>query len=440
MIDFRVIAKHFDVLDQLFADDTKDTLVSQGSSRSGKTFQISAYLILLALEVPGHRIAVCRYEQTVVRKTIWKDYMEVIDMLALGDDVVRINKSESTITFLETGSEIFFTGLNDPSKIRGLKSTIAHVDEAIDCPQESYDQLSQRCTGKMILSFNPSVTTHYILDVVKDLPSTLYIHSTYKDNPYLTPRIINKIESYNPLVAINIENGTADEYMWKVYGLGLPAGKEGTIYKHFKYISPADWPSSGTTVYGMDFGYGDPTTLVEITYYEDVYSARTLLYESDLCVVSPDPLDEKTIANRLAELDIPKSAPLICDNARPENVNSLRRLGYNASSCRKGPNSIIAGIEVVRSRPVNIVQNDNLQIEAEQYIWKTDTSGKPVVPYKPSGPDHALDALRYGMQAFGNQAVEYQPGTITRAAQLNRVNKRRREQRYNQNRRGNRYG
>lgn len=418
--ELQVIGKHFDALDYFFTPELKfRNFVSCGSSRSGKTMQISIYLILLALQ-QKETIIVARFEATTVRNSIWVDYMDAITMMDLGASEIIINKSEMTLTFPQTGARIKFTGLNDSSKMKGLKSTIVHIDEALDCNLEAINQLDQRCSGHMIYSYNPSLTQHYIMDVVRQLPNTVYLHSTYKDNRFIPQAIIDKLESYNPNIPINVENGTQNEYMYKVYCLGVPCGLQGCIFIKFKYDPHYQNPRFGNVMYGLDFGMIHPTALVKVTVFNDKYYCQTLLYESDLVVNSDDPDDDKTIIRRLEQLNIPKDAMIVCDCARPENITGLRRKGYNAFACKKGAGSVLERIEIVNSCQVIIPETDHLQIEAEQYIWKTDSTGRAVQPLKPRKTfDDALDAMGYAIVAIARNPVSDQSFTgISRGNQI----------------------
>lgn len=415
--DFEYIGVHFDALDELFENDKMRYLVSAGSSRSGKTFQISLYLLIYAYYNPKTLIAVCRYEQTTVKRTIWRDYLEAIDVLGLSSEV-KINKGDLVITF-NNGSVFTFSGLNDPAKIKGFKSTHAHVDEALDCHPEAMDQLEQRCLGNIIYSYNPSLNDHKIVTSTRYLPNAIYLHTTYKDNPFIPQAIIDKLESYDPSNPTNVEAGTADERMWKVYGLGIPCGLEGVIYENFKYIKSPDLiPTIGNVVYGLDFGFGHKMGLVKVTHYDDTFYCQTMLYEDKLTIASEDPTDENTLLYRLRALEIPKTAMIICDSARPEAIQTLRDAGYNAHACKKGAGSVIAGIEVVKSQQVSVVMGDPIQKEQEGYVWATDALGHVLKPIKPRKcDDELMDAIRYAIRAMCRNHTPYQP-IVSRGQQI----------------------
>lgn len=415
-IELEVPKLHFDALDKSFNDPNKRYLVSCGGSRSAKTWSVSIYFILLALESDKEDLAVCRYEQTTVRRTVFKDYCEIVALMDLSDQEVVINKSEMIMRFPQTGSEIKFLGLNSPEKIKGLRSTHAHIDEALDSPMASIDQLDMRCSGKIVFTYNPTVSQHPIIDNIAHLGKTVYLHSTWRDNRWLSQPIIDKIKSYNPEVAENVENGTADEYMYKVFDLGVPAGLPDRIYKHFKIVDSVQlFPKLGTVTYGIDFGFGHAMAIVKGIHFDDKFYLQTILYESGLTINSIDPEDTGTLLGRMAELNIPKDAMIIADSARPEAIESLRRAGFSCFPCRKGAGSVLAGIEIVKSQTVYVPLGDHILIEAEKYRYKTDNNGTVTQPVKPiKKDDESLDALRYLITSVVGNAVAHNSNSISR--------------------------
>jgi phage terminase large subunit len=99
------------------------------------------------------------------------------------------------------------------------------------------------------------------------------------DNTFLDQHIRDKINSYKPTPE-NIATGTADEYKWKVYGLGERSRREGAIYENWTECK--EMPTGYKwKAYGLDFGFtNDPTALVEVVYQEGKLWVRELLYET----------------------------------------------------------------------------------------------------------------------------------------------------------------
>lgn len=86
---------------------------------------------------------------------------------------------------------------------------------------------------------------------------------------------------------------------------------------------------------------------------------------------------------------------LICDSARPESIEELHRYGWNAKPCRKGRDSVIAGINLLKTYRITVTKRSvNLIRELRNYTWECDKDGNPT--NKPVDKfNHAIDAARY---------------------------------------------
>ena len=87
-----------------------------------------------------------------------------------------------------------------------------------------------------------------------------------------------------------------------------------------------------------------------------------VLYESKLTV--------SDLINRMKELGIGFKNEIVCDTARPEIIEDLRRSGYNA---REAIKAVKAGIDSVKSSELFIHKESlNLVKEMSSYKWKTN--------------------------------------------------------------------
>jgi phage terminase large subunit len=69
-------------------------------------------------------------------------------------------------------------------------------------------------------------------------------------------------------------------------------------------------------------------------------------------------------------------------------------LGHSIQPAKKGPDSILNGIQILQNYKINITRRSvNLKMELENYQWKKDLNGNSL--NEPIGIDHSLDALRY---------------------------------------------
>jgi phage terminase large subunit len=205
----------FDDLWTALNDKSIRGIVLEGGSRSSKTWSICQALLLLGTQEPK-RFAIARWRRTWIKPTVLDTFKKVFKSVDEWKDEA-FNKSE--LTYQHYGSSYEFYGLDDSQKLHGIETDFFWLNEAIETSKDDFDQLEQRCKGKWILDYNPSTDEHWIYDNVLKRDDVVLIHSTMLDNTFLDQHIRDKINSYQP-TPHNQAIGTADEYKWKVYGLG----------------------------------------------------------------------------------------------------------------------------------------------------------------------------------------------------------------------------
>lgn len=306
------------------------------------------------------------------------------------------NKHEGCFRF-PNGSEYYFSGC-DPARLHGYRQHIAHLDECTKIPYDAWKQIAMRTSHRMIYTFNPEAQKHWIFDYVLDgkpKEQVEYIHSTYKDNPYLTKETIDEIESTNPALGLP----TADPWYWQVYGLGKRARREGAIYNRWEITE--EWPAKETCQrfgYGLDFGFSiDPSALIECALHQDFLYVREIFYNTGLTTLrAMDNPNTPCIQNELEKNEIRKSDKIVADSAQPESIASLRNCGYNVIGAKKGRGSVLDGIDKVRQFRLRVHHSAmNIQNELQNYVWKTDNRTKEASSVPIDKHNHALDAIRY---------------------------------------------
>jgi phage terminase large subunit len=217
------------------------------------------------------------------------------------------------------------------------------------------------------------------------------------DNTFLDQHIRDKINSYQP-TPHNIATGTADEYKWKVYGLGERSRREGAIYENWTECK--EMPTGYKwKAYGLDFGFtNDPTALVEVVYQEGKLWVKELLYETGL-----------TNADIARRCGLQRSDEIIADSAEPKSIEEIRRSGFRIRPVTKGADSIRSGIDKLKSVQIMVHQDSvNVIRELRNYAWKRDYKTNQVTNQAEDDNNHALDALRYvAMEKLKANAGKY---------------------------------
>lgn len=347
-------------------------IVNEGSSRSSKSYSLMQLMICLAFAKPKIRISVVSHSLPHVKRGVYRDFKVIMDSLGIWDD----NKWRATdfVYYFENGSYIELFGLDDESRARGPGRDVLWINEANLVPKYTFQQLAMRTTGTIFADLNPSEFTCYWYDLA-DEPKNKRIHSTYKQNlANLSQMQIDMLEGYKNL---------PDDFMYKVYTLGLRGASKETIYTHWQTVT--ELPGKGDVFYGLDFGFTNPCACVKIEHYEGVMYVQEILYQSGLT--------NPAIAALLRDKGVGRE-PVYCDAAEPKSIEEIAQFGFNVHPADK---DVWAGIVKVKSQHIHVTANSkNLISELGSYKWKLDKDGN-VIEEPVKANDHLMDAMRYGI-------------------------------------------
>ena len=339
-----------------------------GGTRSGKTYAILQWLIVRALQ---ERLDITVVRRTVpsLKRSVIKDFKDILTNLGVWE-TERYNISDRIFSF-GNGSTLSFINTDDPEKLRGVKSDVLFIDEASEIDEESYFQLSIRCTGNIVLAYNPTVSPYHWLREQDDVERFV---TTYKDNPYLPQEMVKAIE--------DLEH--KNPKYWAIYGKGEFAPNDRAIFT-FQIVD--ENPIEELIAFGLDFGFSnDPTAMCAVHKKGDMLYVRELLYEKGMVT--------KDIIDKLDKLNV-GNTEIWADSAEPRLIEELYRAGFNIKPVKKGPDSIRFGIGVLQNYGICVPRSSqNLINELYSYQWSVDKYG--IALDKPEGGlDHLIDAMRY---------------------------------------------
>lgn len=341
---------------------------STGGTRSGKTFSALQLLYLLAF---NNKLMISIVSQSVphLKKGVIRDFNKILEAEGYAG-VDRTNKSENII-FFTSGSYIEFFSADNPGKVHGSQRDILFINECNYISVEVANQLFVRTSKTIFLDYNPS--NSFWIDNYRLRDDFYENRSTYLDNEFISEEQIKEIES-------NKNN----RRWWQVYGLGLFAAGDGVVFPDFEIVD--DYTFINPT-YGMDFGWQDETALcrVEIT-YNTIYIDE-VIYQKHL---TPDEIVSKMT-------DIKRNQVIIADSAASQIINYIAKKGYSIKPCKKGPNSIVNGINLMKNYKICVTKRSlNVINELRNYSWDTDINNNYLNVPK-GGLDHSIDAIRYAV-------------------------------------------
>lgn len=359
-----------------------------GSAGSGKSYFIAEKLIIRATREPI-KILVCRRYGTTLRNSCFSLFKEILAKWQL-TPYVHIRETDFHIQF-DNGSEIIFLGLDNEEKLLSLNniSTI-WIEEAFEVNKDTVEQLSLRMRGsaknqQIIMSFNPISIHSWLYDFCEVNPpeSFIYIHSTYKDNPFLPEEYVNSLEELytrNPAKARIFCDGE-----WGV-------NPEGLVFQNWKIeeFDEMQLAASGLEHRsGMDVGWVDKTAIIDSLYdktnrkiyvFNEFYKGGCLIGE---------------IIAAIKDMKINKNK-LFVDSAEPRTIAALRAEGINAVGSVKGKDSVKAGIMFLQDNEIIVHPRcTNLIMELENFSYiKSKLTGE-YTEETTHEFSHAIDGLRY---------------------------------------------
>ena len=343
-------------------------IVNQGGARSSKSRSCAQLAIVMALKEPDIIISIVGKTLTTLKANIMRDFFTVLPTFGLSTE--NYHKTDKIYQF-ENGSIIEFFSADSAEKLKGRKAHYRIVEEANQLWEDDFVQLNMRTIKKMIFLYNPSDNASWLYDLDKE--KTLIIKSTFKHNPFLEQTIIDELQALK----------FKDPALYTIYAEGERAVTRENIYTNWQFLDKK--PDNFTKyVHAIDYGYSHPCALVKIWYDKDHIFVEEVIYESNLTAAD--------IVKKMEQLEFKKSDLIVCETARPEITEELRRNNYYLVNADK---NIIAGLNDVRSKFV-YTNSKNIWKEYENYKWKK-VRGQ-IIDEVVKENDDAMDAIRYGVR------------------------------------------
>lgn len=350
-------------------------IASKGGTRSSKTWSTLQLLHLVCVNSEKPLVISCvAATLPMVKRGMMRDFKQMLITESEWDENA-FNKSECTYTY-SNGCIIEFFGVDNASKVHGSARDILFVNEAQTIPREIFRQLDIRTRKKVVIDFNPVRKFWGETEFVGDRYIT--IHSTYKDNPYLSKEQVGAIEK-----------NKGDANWWRIYGEGETGGVEGNVYPSYEVIDEMPETFTGRCL-GLDFGFvNDPTAIVDIRFQGwDLY-VDLLCYETGLLNAS---IADYLTSNMLHRLIT------VCDNAEQKSIVELQQRRIKAIPCVKGRGSVAGGIAQVKQFRLHVTKRSvKLLDELDNYKFIKDEATDTYTNETIDAWNHALDALRYGV-------------------------------------------
>jgi len=366
-------------------------IVNVGGAGSSKSHSLAQICVQKLFTLPNRKIAICRKTFPALRLTAYKLVVGLLSDYGVYGRV-RHDRANHVITNPANGAFIAFLSIDDPEKIKSTEWNDIWLEEASEFTWEDWIVIQTRLRSaappdhpnRIYFSLNPSDEQSWInqrLMLTKTFAEKLeIIHSNYKDNPFLG-------EDY---IAILEDLKDQDPNAYQVYAKGEWGALTNIIYRPYELVQEFQATDENSDViYGLDFGYNNPSALLEIGIKDkQECNLRELLYETHL---TNSQLIEKVKEVIPEEL---RHRPIYADCAEPDRIEEFSNAGFNIYPADKEVN---IGIDFCkRIKFYTIPANVNLNKERSVYKWRQDKNG--IVLEEPvKFMDHLMDAKRYAV-------------------------------------------
>ena len=341
---------------------------------------------------------------STLRESVFSQIAWAIDVLNVGH-LWRGSVSPMNFTYLPTGAQIVFRGLDDPAKLKSIKPRrgtfrFVWLEEFAELPGENFArnvlQSVLRGGGAFTVfrSFNPplSRTNWANTFVARPDPRAVTLHTSYLDIPpdWLGESFILEAERLK----------TVNKLAYRHEYLGEATGSGGEVFPNLEIreITDAEIEKMQYIYCGLDFGFAvDPACYIVVS-YDATHDCLYLLDE-----IYKRGLSNRQLAELIRQSALGGGSYVFCDSAEPKSIADLRNEGIAARACSKFPGSVLYGIRWLQHRRIVIdpARTPNAHREFVGYEYATTTDGEFLADV-PDKDNHSIDAVRYALDRLIN--------------------------------------
>lgn len=372
-------------------------------------------MIYRIMKYPESNLLVIRRVFNTLRNSCRADLIWAINRLKV-NHLWKIPKGEHTLTYLPTGQQILFAGLDDPLKLTSI--TVAQgylnfvwIEEAFQIEkQEMFETLEESIRGilpphlfhQITLSFNPWSEDHWLRkrfyndtydrEYTDDL---IYAITTdYTMNEFLDEVTLKRFEE----MKIKRPN------RFRVAGLGEWGIAEGLVYNNWEVLEfdPVKLLRSDFSLeaaFGLDFGFtNDPSAFIAVIV--DLRNKRLFIFDEFY--------KKRLLNNEIAEeikIRGYSKDEITADCAEAKSIEEIRSYGISRiKQSSKGKGSVNQGIQYIQQFDIYVHPKcTNTIMEFKNYVWEEKngiTLNKAADDY-----NHLMDALRYALEKYSTGGV-----------------------------------
>ena len=358
---------------------TADIVVNQGGTSSGKTYAILQVLFGKLAERSRKVCTVVGQDIPNLKAGALRDALDIYANSAELQSLIKsYNKSERIFEFYN-GCVMEFKSYEDAQDAKSGKRDFLFANEAQGIIKPIWDELEMRTKEQAFLDYNPNAE-FWVHDELIGKPGVQHFITDHRHNPFLLEKQHAKIEALKE----------KDAELFKVYARGLTGKIEGLVLRNWVVVEdnaiPVGAKYLGT---GVDFGFtNDPTTAIDLYLSGGELWADEQLYAPGL--TNPDIFKALVLLRPRTRWDI------VADSAEPKSIEELRRMGLTVEGALKGPDSVNAGLDLLKQYRLNVTRRSvMLRKELSNYKYKVDRLTGRAINQPVDAFNHCIDPLRY---------------------------------------------
>ena len=352
-----------------------------------------------------------------MRESVFSQIAWAIDSLGV-THLWKSRVSPMQYTYLPTGAQIIFRGLDDASKLKSIKpqrGTFKYIwfEEFAELPGPNFLRSVMQSVQRggdnftVFRSFNPPMSANNWANVYIQEPDaraiTLLTDYTKIPREWLGEAFIYEAERLRDLNP----QAYAHEY------LGQPTGTGGEVFPNveIREITDDEIKNMDYVYQGIDFGFAvDPACFMRVSYdakHDTVYFLDEIFKRhcsnKELAKLIKDKGYDRTrpsvyYSRMFGAVAGDERALIICDAAEPKSITDLHNEGLKCYACHKEPGCVEYRVKWLQHRKIVIdpKRTPNAYREFVHYEYATDKDGN-ILAVLPDKDNHSIDAVAYAL-------------------------------------------
>lgn len=298
----------------------------------------------------------------------------------------------------KNGTEFIFRGLrHNMSAIKSMAQIdICIVEEAEDAPEASWIDLEPTIRApksEIWVIWNPRTDGSPVDNrfVKHTPPRAVGAKVNYSDNPWF-PQVLEEQRQH----AQQIMDYAQYAHIW--LGKYWSMSDAQVFRNRFTVDDSIQPPAKETLYYGADWGFSvDPTALIRCWCNHE---QRKIFIDYEAYQVGCEIDHLPALFDTVPDV---RRWCITADSARPETISYMNRNGFKVSPAKKGKDSVIEGINFLKSYQIVIHPRCQYTLqELRLYSYKRDRLTNEVLPILEDSNNHGIDAMRYALEQLMN--------------------------------------